>query len=253
MKWIAIVCVMLILAPGVVAGPLDERFAEANDQYAAGDYQGAMTAYRDVEQKLAVAGVESFDLFFNMGCTAYRTEDLASARYWFERARRLKPMDRELLHNLAVLKTRLPDRVKTPEAGALEKLMDGMVLTPPYRVLAILSLVFLLTTALFGGLIISGRFRRKPLVYGLGVSLFCLILAGALLNARVGWMNRSQAVVTAVEVDVFSEPNTSSSLLFRLHAGTLVNVEDAQGGFIHISLPDGMNGWVRRQDFRRIN
>ncbi len=253
MKWFRIIALMLLVCGTATAASMNERFAEANAKYASGDYADAMTIYRDVEKKMAVDGVESFDLYFNMGCTAYRLDDLASARYWYERARRLRPMDKQLLHNLAVLDSRLPDKVKTPEPGALEKVMDRMVLTPPYGFLAIITLFFLLATAFFLGMILSGRFRRKPLVYGLGISLFCLILSGSLLNARAGWMNRSQAVVTAEEVDVFSEPNTSSSLLFRLHSGTLVNVEDRQGGFIHVSLPDGMNGWVRRQDFRRIN
>ncbi len=253
MKWIRIIVVISLACASVSAASLDDRYAEANAKYASGDYSGAMTIYRDVEKKLAVEGVESFDLYFNMGCAAYRLDDVASARYWYERARRLRPMDKQLLHNLSVLNTRLLDKVKVPERGALEKVMDQLVLKPSYTFLAVLSLFFLLATAFFLGMILSGRFRRKPLVYGLGVSLFCLIVAGSLLNARAGWMNRSQAVVTANEVDVFSEPNTSSSLLFRLHSGTLVNVEDRQGGFIHVSLPDGMNGWVRRQDFRRIN
>mgnify|MGYP001316087048 CR=1 FL=1 len=237
----------------IVAQNADELFRQGNRQYEDRDFAGALETYRQAEQVLAAEGRQSADLYFNMGCAAFRIEDPAEARYWLEKARRLEPGNRNILHNLAVLKQSLSDRVKDVPGGALEHAWRVLVNGMPYQLLAYLVLFLLLTVFAFAGWLIAGRRNPKPLYYGLGFSLFLLLVTGLMLNSRAGDMTRPEAVVTAAEVEIFSEPNTSSSLLFRLHAGTLVNVEDHHSGFLHVSLPDGMNGWARRQDFRSLN
>ena len=231
----------------------DDLFRKGNTAYEERDFTGALEAYRQVEQVLTANGQQSADLYFNMGCAAFRLEDPAEARYWFEKARRLEPGDRSIQHNLAVLKQSLADRVKEVPGGALEHAWRAVVNGMSYQLLAYLVLVLLLTVFAFAGWLIAGRRNAKPLYYGLGFSLFLLLVTGLMLNSRAGDMTRPEAVVTAAQVEIFSEPNTSSSLLFRLHAGTLVNVENHHSGFLHVSLPDGMNGWARRQDFRSLN
>lgn len=253
MRQLMAMLVLVLVSLPVVSGELDEAFAAANALYENGQYAAAMSAYQDVEKQLAATGEQSPDLYHNMGCAAFRLDDPASARFWMEKARRLRPSDRDILHNLVVLKQSLADRVKEPPVGALEKLWSGATRILSFNVLAYLVLAFLLMTFFVAGLLISGRWSPKPLYYLLGVTITCLLLTGLMLNSRAGEMTRPEAVVFAEEVEIFSEPNTSSSLLFRLHAGTLVVVEDQHSGFVHVSLPDGLNGWGRRQDFRQLN
>jgi len=251
MKRLMIILMLVLVSLSVHSGELDDRFVAANSLYENGQYEAAMAAYQEVEKQLAATGEQSPDLYHNMGCAAFRLDDPAAARFWMEKARRLS--DRDVLHNLVVLKQSLTDRVKEPPVGALEKLWSGATHVMPYNVLAYLVLTFLLMTFFVAGLLISGRISPKPLYYLLGVMITCLLLTGLMLNSRAGEMTRPEAVVFAEEVEIFSEPNTSSSLLFRLHAGTLVVVEDQHSGFVHVSLPDGLNGWGRRQDFRHLN
>ncbi len=248
-KWIALLLCMTTLVSAADIGTLYRRAGEA---YAGKDYDKAIELYREAVSELGARGEKSFDLLYNLGCASFRKGDMASARLYFEQARRIQPLNPSVNRNLAVLKSHLLDRVKTPPVGAVEKAYRHLYQSVPYTVLTGLLLIFWVLVFLFVSLLLSGRFSRKPLYYGLGISLVFLLMMFGLVNSRAGELTRREAVVFQPEVEIFSEPATSSSLLFRIHSGTLVEMEGEQSGFVHITLPDGMNGWARKQSFKSI-
>ena len=246
------IALLLFLTTLVSAADIDTLYRKAGEAYAAKDYDKAINLYQQAASELTVRGEKSFDLMYNLGCASFRKEDLASARLYFEQARRICPLDLSVNRNLTVLKSRLSDKVKILPVGAVEKAYRHLYQSIPYPVLTGFLLFFWVLLFLFAGLLVSGRFYRKPLYYGLGVSLIFLLLIFGLANSRAGELTRREAIVFQPEVEIFSEPTTSSSLLFRIHSGTLVGMEGEQSGFVHITLPDGMNGWARKQSFKAI-
>ncbi|NOY22288.1 MAG: tetratricopeptide repeat protein [Acidobacteria bacterium] len=248
-KWLVL---LLCLTTFVSATDIGTLYRRAGEAYAGKDYDKAIELYREAVSELAARGEKSFDLLYNLGCASFRKGDLASARLYFEQARRIQPLNPSVNRNLTVLKSRLSDRVKTPPVGAVEKAYRHLYQSVPYTVLTGLLLIFWVLVFLFVGLLVSGRFSRKPLYYGLGISLVFLLMTFGLVNSRAGELTRREAVVFQPEVEIFSEPATSSSLLFRIHSGTLVEIEGEQSGFVHITLPDGMNGWARKQSFKSV-
>lgn len=249
-KWIVL---LLFLTTLVSAADIDMLYQQAGDAYAAKDYDKAINLYQQAASELTARGERSFDLMYNLGCASFRKEDLASARLYFEQARRVCPLDLSVNRNLIVLKSQLSDKVKIPPVGAVEKAYRHLYQSIPYPVLTGLLLFFWVLFFLFAGLLVSGRFPRKTIYYGLGFSLMFLLMIFSLANSRAGELTRREAIVFQPEVEIFSEPSTSSSLLFRIHSGTLVGMEGEQSGFVHITLPDGMNGWARKQSFKAIH
>ena len=237
----------------VSASGLTSLYRKAGEAYAAKNYDQAIALYQQAAADLAAKGEKSFDLMYNLGCASFRKGDMASARLYFEQARRLRPLNPSVNRNLKVVIGKLKDKIKVPPIGTVEKTYTRLVHSIPYPVLSGLLLLFWFLVFLFLGLLISGRFSRKPLYYGLGVSIVLLLLTFALANSRAGELTKREAVVFQPEVEVFSEPSTSSSLLFRIHSGTLVGMEGEQSGFVHVTLPDGMNGWARKQSFKEIH
>ncbi len=248
-KWIAL---LLFLTTFVSASDVATLYRQAGEAYAGKNYDKAIELYREAASQLAARGEKSFDLMYNLGCANFRNEDLASARLYFEQARRIRPLDLSVNRNLTILKSRLSDKTKIPAEGAVEKAYRHLYQSVPYPVLSGLLLFFWVLVFIFLALMISGRFPRKPLYYGFGSFLVLLLLVFGLANSRAGELTRREAVVFQAEVEIFSEPSTSSSLLFRIHSGTLVGMEGEQSGFVHITLPDGMNGWARKQSFKAI-
>ncbi|RLE19264.1 MAG: hypothetical protein DRJ08_01770 [Acidobacteria bacterium] len=248
-NWIVL---LLCLSSFASASDINALYQKGAAAYAAKDYDKAIKLYGDAASELAARGEKSFDLMYNLGCASFRKGDLASARLYFEEARRIQPLNPSVKRNLAILRSRLSDKIKIPPAGAVENAYRHVYQSIPYPVLEGVLLFFWLLVFIFTGLLISGRFSRKPLYYGLGVSLIFLLMVFGLANSRAGELTRREAIVFQPEVEVFSEPSTSSSLLFRIHSGTLVGLEGEQSGFVHIILPDGMNGWARKQSFKAI-
>ena len=61
-----------------------------------------------------------------------------------------------------------------------------------------------------------------------------------------------KAVIFAPKVDIRSEPNDQSTRLFILHEGSKVELEDEEGEWIEVRLPNGNGGWMRRADVEVI-
>ncbi len=246
-------CFLLILTTFVsAASDIDTLYRQGGKAYTEKNYNKAIQFYQQAASKLEAKGEKSFDLMYNLGCASFRKGDLASARLYFEQAKRIRPLNSSVNRNLKILKSRLADKVKTPPAGMVEKTYRHLYQSISYPLLSGILLFFWLLVFVFVSLLISGRFPRKPLYYGFGISLVLLLLTFGLTNSRAGELSRREAVVFQSEVEVFSEPTTASSLLFRLHPGTLVHIEGEESGYIHIALPDGMNGWARKQSFKEI-
>ncbi|MGA0154777.1 MAG: SH3 domain-containing protein, partial [Flavobacteriaceae bacterium] len=49
-----------------------------------------------------------------------------------------------------------------------------------------------------------------------------------------------------------SEPKSEAPVVFELHEGTKVQVEDSFQEFTEIKLANGQTGWLKEQDIRRI-
>jgi uncharacterized protein YgiM (DUF1202 family) len=64
--------------------------------------------------------------------------------------------------------------------------------------------------------------------------------------------NRSEAVVLAEEVAVFSSPTDDSTLQFKIHEGTVVDAREQRGAWVKVELPGGMSGWVNAEAVQKV-
>ena len=75
----------------------EASFDKANTHYADGQYQEAVDAY----MKVVEAGLESVALYYNLGNAHYKLNNVASANYYYEKAKRLAPNDSDIRNNVA--------------------------------------------------------------------------------------------------------------------------------------------------------
>ncbi len=231
---------------------LSALFETANNYYINKQYEKALTEYKKIETELKKAHKYSFKLYYNLGCTYFRLNDLANSRYYFEKARRIKPLDRDLNKNLKLILTKLKDKEKTVEPGIFLKIYKKLYQSVSLNSLTVFLIFVLLFVFFIIGLLISSRYDKKRLYYALGVGLFLLVFSFSLFYSRYNFTFQKEGIVFSDEIDVFSEPNTSSTILFKLHKATKVKIENQLNGYAHISLPDGLNGWVDRQYIKEI-
>jgi len=53
-------------------------------------------------------------------------------------------------------------------------------------------------------------------------------------------------------LDVLAGPDNQDTVLFKLHAGTIVHVERSEDGWSLVRLPDKKRGWVRADTIESI-
>lgn len=225
--------------------------ASANQAYQKKDFTTAIQQYEAILQQ----GYQSEALYYNLGNSYYRTNDLGKAVLNYERALLLDPNDADTQHNLQLVQSQLPDEIEPLPTFFLTKwwnTLGGLLSAQAWSVLALI----LLWLGIAGLTIwLLGRVRQyKKIGFIVGISLLIISLLGfSLANDRIHTIkNSGRGVVLQKEIVLRSAPDTQSKEVLVLHAGATVKVLDQIGDWYKVSLRDGMQGWLPEVSFERI-
>ncbi len=225
------------------------RFDEGTVLIEAGRYTQAIAAF----ETAFAAGYENPALHYNLGVAHYRLDQLGEAVASFERARRLAPDDRMVLHNLSIVQARtrdqfsqLPDTFGQSVWRVLDRTMGA----------ALLFGLGLLGYLIWCGLMTVRTLRASDSEW-MRRGLWASALVGALaLGLGLGVsMNPSDvpaAVVGVDETPLFGAPGAGEDPELEIHEGLLVAVTGSTADWTSVKLPNGVTGWVRTADLIRI-
>jgi tetratricopeptide (TPR) repeat protein len=215
-------------------------FFHANALYKDAQYAAAAQEYEQVVQ----SGLESGNLYFNLGNAYFKAGEKGKAILNYERARRFMPRDPDVAANLAYAQS------LTGADACAPALWQRLAFPLAHRV-ATGGLVWL-TSAAYTLLLVSltgyRLWPRRPrwLAYTLtGLTLFVVVASSSLADQLLGAVARHQAVViTSGDTPARFEPAASGTVHFALKEGTLVRVLDTRPGWLQIARCDGLRGWV---------
>jgi tetratricopeptide (TPR) repeat protein len=224
----------------------EELFFKANQAYKEGRFQEAVNGYC----RLIESGHENGELFYNLGNTYFRLDQLGRAILNYERARLLIPRDADLNFNLGLARDEMQDAVSESQ-GLISTTFFWLESFNLYEVLwgfAILNLIFwaILAVRLF--------LSSEWLFYTFVAVLVFWLVAGASFGLK--WYQveaDSRAVVLPKEVNVLAGPDIRDTVLFKLHAGTIVHHERPEGEWSLVRLQDKKRGWVKTESIGKIN
>ena len=240
---------LLFLLPGLsmMASPADSLWTAGVDAYSAGDYQAAIGNWTAVQE----SGLESVELYFNLGNAYFKDGNLARSILWYERALRLDPSDRDVRHNLAFAKARTLDRIDTVPEFFLRTWFRSASYILASDVWAVLSLVFLALALAMLLLFLLGRgaaAKRTGFFTAIAAALLCLASWGFASVQKREALSHDRAIVVVPVSSVRSAPSGDSSTnLFVLHEGTAVKIVDSISGYTKVELSDGRQGWLETQ------
>jgi len=223
----------------------EELFFEANQAYKEGRFQEAVDAYG----QLIKSGHSNGHLFYNMGNSYFRLDELGRAILNYERARLLMPRDADLNFNLNYARDQTRDVVSES---------DGFVSTTFFWLdsLSLHELLwsFVVLNVLFWAIVIARLFSASDgIYYVFVVVLVSWLVAGASFGLKwyhVGADDR--AVILNKEVKILAGPDIQDTALFKLHTGTIVHRERSEDGWSLIRLSHKKRGWVRSEAIERI-
>jgi len=220
-------------------------FDEGNRLYQQGDYNGALSSYLRVVD----AGLESGELYYNIGNAYFKLGDLGHSIVYFERARRLLPRDHDLLANLELARSLTADEITPLPSFWLFRVVAWWVnlLAEPLLIVVVATAYLVSMAAL---MVVILKRSTVLAAWGRWVAISAAAVAvvfGTNLAVReLGIGQSPEAVVIVEEVPVHSAPTDDSSLLvFTIHEGTKVRIDRSADEWLEIVLADGKVGWVR--------
>lgn len=224
---------------------------QGNEQYSAGNYDSALTLYSQVVN----ANFSSANLYYNLGNTYFKLNQLAPSIYYFEKAHKLAPFDKDIEFNLSMAKDQITDRIQDVPTPFLEKswaFIRNLLSIDGWGILG--TITFALFVILIGFYLLSTNITFKKLAFFLSLGFLVVAVASCSLgfSALSYVTSENEAVVFAGSLSVKSEPNFGASDLFIVHEGTCVSVLEETNNWVRISLPDGNEGWAPLEDLKRF-
>lgn len=228
---------------------LTTLFAQANANYAEGNYAEAAKQYQEV-----LAEQPSAEVYYNLGNAYFKQGELSQSILAYERALRLKPTMKDAKHNLQFAQTRIVDNIEDTQSFFLSSWLKAVrnALNQQVWVILSISLFILALVGFFFFAFSRTIWLRKTAFYTSLVALLISICA----CANAGSLHkrdtqRFEAIITQGIVNAKASPDRSGTDLFTIHEGTKVRITDVIGEWCCIHVGNNI-GWMQLAHLERI-
>lgn len=235
---------LLFVFASILAYGQETSKAQADSAYINNDYANAVYLYEDI---LANQG-ESADIYYNLGNSYYKMDNIAKAILNYEKALMLNPGNGDIRFNLELAQSKTVDKVTPMSEVFLVTWMKSLTNTMSEQGWSKLAIASFILTLL--GLVLY-FFSKKIAMKKIGfISALCLMLVCILANVfassqKSKAQSHSSAIIMEPSVTVKSTPNEGGTELFILHEGRKVMIKDnTMREWKEIQLEDGNAGWV---------
>lgn len=228
---------------------LTTLFADANTQYAEGNYAEAALQYEQI-----IAEQPSAEAYYNLGNAYFKQGELAQAILAYERALRIEPSHKDAKHNLLFAQSRIVDNIEDTQSFFLSnwlKAIRNALGLPTWIGLSIALFIYTLI-GLFLFAFSQTIWLRKTAFYTSMVALIISIVAcvnASSLHKRD--TQRAEAIITQGIVNAKSSPDRSGTDLFTIHEGTKVEITETIGEWCCIHVGNYI-GWMPLAHLERI-
>ncbi len=226
----------------------DEIWRSAEEAYKKGDIKTSASLFG---QYLS-AFPSSHSAMFNLGNCYLQEGDLGKAILWYERARKYRPHDSDILHNLAIAKSKMESPVvEIREFFAMRWIRSASGLFS-VSVWGILNLGFFWIT--IGFCAKSIRRGNWGVQKWFAIAFACCFALALIFGIqRYHDLNRDEvAIVLLEEMFVNIAPDAGSKLVAKIGPGEKVVIVDSLGNYYKIRLANFEQGWISAEGVERI-
>lgn len=231
-------------------GPVFTK-ALADSAYMSDDYATAIQIYESLLEK-----GEAAEIYYNLGNSYYKSNDIARAILNYERALLLKPGNGDIRANLEIARSKTVDKVEEePDIffiGWIKSLINSTSVDMWAKWGIAFFILFLAGLYFF---FFSKQVSWKKAGFIGALTFLVLVICTNIFASyqKNTLVNRETAIVITPSVTVRSTPNESGTSLFIIHEGRKVTVKDnSMKNWKEISLEDGKIGWLRASDIEII-
>lgn len=226
-----------------------DTFQEANDLYTSESYDSALVLYQEILDE----GEYSFEVFYNMGNSYFRTNQLGNAILYWEKARKVRPSDGQTIENLNFAYRLAKDKfdVDVKSIGFIKAFIYEK--SPNFWSILSLVVVIILSITLYLFFVSKHDTTHQISFYLSIVGFICLVTVIVFASMHKSYMETSnEAIVTAPRVQVLTAPTDGSEESFPLHEGTKVEIIKEENDWAEIQVNQDSRGWVRLESLGKI-
>ena len=219
---------------------------EGNAAYNEGNYEQALTFYNQVVE----AGLESADLYYNMGNTYYKLKQYPMSILYYEKALKLNPGDEDIRANLEIANLAVVDKINVIPQSFIQRWWNGIKASFSTDGWAWVSVVLfaLFLFCLFAFLMARRTGLRKVGFFAGLLLLICLVFSVVFAVGNYEDLKyQDEAIVMTPTITVKSSPSDMSVDLFVLHEGAKVRIMESSNGWNKIKIADGSVGWLSEE------
>jgi len=252
-----ILIVIILILPTIIFSSTSEEihdtyFQQGNKAYDDGNYEFAIESYN----KIVDDGYESGEVYYNLGNSYYKSNDIINAIVSYERGLKYIPNNENLRDNLDIANLSIVDRTKENEELPLMNYIENI--ERDYNIFTIRStfiMIFFVLAILISITIIISNNRVKKILNIL--SSFTLLSLLIILYLYVDISNKNSIKYGLVSIDkisIMSSPddNTNNTTLFSLHKGTKVRIKSETDKWFNISISSEKKGWLKKESVIEI-
>ena len=224
---------------------------KANENYTKDQFKQAIEGYNQI----LMTGMESPEVYYNLGNAYYKTGQYTLAILNYERAKLLAPDDEDIAFNLQVANQKVVDSVQELPGIFIVRWWNSLVnsqTTDTWAVLCIISFITFLTMLGFYFFAKTSEIKRITFWSGCFLIVFTILSWSFAAKQKSRLVNHSEAIVMQPTVTVKSSPSDNGTNLFVVHEGLKVKITDKLGDWVEIRLADGNKGWLLTESIERI-
>lgn len=224
-------------------------FAQANADYAEGNYAEAASKYEQI-----IADSPSAEAYYNLGNAYFKQGELAQSILSYERALRINPSYDDAKYNLLFAQSRIVDNIEDTHSFFLSNWLKAIRNACSEQTWIILSIALFIVMLIGFFLFAFSQtvWVRKTAFYSsvvaLVISVVACVNAGSLHQRDTV---RSEAIITQGIVNVKSSPDRSGTDLFTVHEGTKVEIMETLGDWCCVHVGNYI-GWMPLTYLERI-
>lgn len=223
----------------------DQLFEKANKAYNNSDYTSAIALY----DSILTIGLESSELYYNLGNCHYKAQDWANAIWHYEKCLKLERNDKTI-QNLELANLKIIDRIEDIPQLFYKKWWSSFISifnTFSWQLISILIIWLALTIKILSQFTNYKKEHFLSILYSLA-----LISVFATYSSYQRNITKKEAIIFTSSVVVNSAPTTNSTNLFSLHSGSKIEILDTIGEWINIKIANGNSGWILQNSIKEL-
>ncbi len=251
MKHIILSILFLLSGIGLQAASNDSLMAAGNNYYDEGLYNDAITSYLEIFDH----GYESASLYYNLGNAYFKLDDMPSAILYYEKAKKLDPNNEDILFNLNVANSKIPDKIEAVPELFYKRWWNSFYNMFSVNTWAQIAVgIFIVTLVCITLFFLSPYRMTRKLAFWFGIVFLTLtIFTFGLASQKYYYSKKhNEAIVFTPTITIKSSPNRNSVDLFVIHEGTKILIIDKLENWYEIRIANGSIGWLPAEAVKTI-